>query len=881
MPTAQSNQPLWHFHGRAVPLIGRAKPLHSLRELVRSAAESQRCLTALLTGPLGIGKSRLLQHFTATLPEHVGHARSVHLACRPDLSGPAQIFARFLRARFEVPPSLPRGPTRQLLQQALSGLLGEGTHAQTLSDTICDFIGLSAPQRGSEPTLSPADELILTSLAELLRLDGRQRPLVIAIDNLHLASADFLTFLTRLSARIQNAAVVFVCTARSQKQPALAQFSAQLQPPNLQIELPTLSDREAERLLNSLLSPVGAPLPEGYLRSTLEKALGNPLALEQIVQLQIDRGVIEIRGDRWLIHDRHLDDTRISESPHERVRQKLSALSQIERGLLEKASVIGEVFYLDCLQSLHRAQIDPEWWQIDEQWDLESPDALEEPLESLQSQHLVQRLVDPPLAGTQAYVFRHSIEREVIYADLDDTQRALLHRQVARWLSARAQAGQESPTEWIAEHWAKGGDPRLAAQAYLEAGERAMARHANPDAAHYFALALEAFPAEQRQDRAQAYGALGRAQVFLGQYPQAQKNFQEFLRLAWQLNDLRAAGLAYTGLGRASRGLAAYSEAQRHFKRALLFFRRVEDLRGLASVADELGRIYRIQGRLDRAEERIREALRLRTFIKDERSMAVSLHQLGNLYTEHGQFKKAAQRYREALNMARRQEDQRTVADILTSTGQICYYRGQYERAITVWREALPLATGVGDRRQQGRLYTHLGAALLRLDRLDESQEQLEAASALLDALGDRHGLCAAWLFQAQLFLQLSELDRAQRRAEQALERATALGAPTLAGLAHRCLGQVCSRTLYADQEGQGQSRIQAAQAHFLQADQALRAAGNLSEQAQTHLLFGAFLAEIGRATPARTHLQRAATLFTQLEHRTALERTERILSAL
>ncbi len=883
MSSASARQSgLWHFYGHPTPFVGRVKPMHCLREAVRNAIVQRTRHAVLVTGPAGIGKSRLLYEFTDSLEEHVENARIVAVACRPDASPPYRILLRLLRRRFQVAGGLTAEQVRDAIARGIVEVMGAGSGAQ--AHAICHLVGLPFPESrhvdavGGDP--AQIAEQAIEAFAGLLSMDAQRRPLVLAIDNLHLARDESLTLLQAVAQRVQGAPLVFVAAARPSEREAMRQFMRNLQRVGETVSLPELSDREGRKVLEGLLARAEA-IPDAFVRRTLEKAFGNPLSIEQIVQLQVERDAIEVRGDRWVVHADRLDDTRIPGTLRDVVRSKLERLDPLERSVLEKAAVVGEVFWLACVDVLRRANEGRQWDDGDRLWSSnQRSDELARVIDSLRRRHILVRLPQSSIEGTRAYSFKHSVEREVIYEGLRRSQRAQLHRIVAQWLESHGGLGAEAPVELIARHWERGEHPAKAASYYVDAGQRAFRQHTNAEAVELFTRALACLSDDDAVQRIQVFHDLGRVHLMLGDAPEALGCFQQMLDLAWTLDDENMGGLAYNNMGKAYRMLGEYDLAIEQLKHAVVLFRRVEDIRGIASSADEMGRVHRLRGDLDRAEERIREGLRLREFLGDERSVAVSMHHLGNVHTERGAFREAAQILRDALVLARKTNDQRTVADVLISTGAICYHRGELDQATTVWREALGIARHLGDRVQRGILLNNIGATLTRLNRLDEAQDTLREAIELLEALGDRRSLADALRNQAEVRLRLGDYDRALELASDALAAAEEVGARGIAGMARRTLGEVCSRTLY-DEHGGVSSQAHDAEQHFLAGLDDLRGVGLEAELTHTLFAYGSFLAELGRGEDAHARLSEALAAYERLGIPDGADRARRILSAL
>ncbi len=879
-----SGESPWHFYGRPTAFVGRVKELHRLREAVRNAIDDQRRRSVLVLGDAGLGKTRLLSEFVDSLDEHVDAVTVLNAACRREAGPPYIVFRRLLMQRFYAAPDEAPEAARAKLQAGISQVLGDDAAGEEAAHFIGHLVGLRFPR--SKHILSVdadprrIEERAVAAFVRMLLADAARTPMVVWIDDLHHASDESVQLLLKLSKGVHAAPIVFLASARSTFATKHKQFCHEIGRVGDVLEVRALSDRECTRVVEGLLDRVEA-LPDDFVRQTVEKAFGNPLSLEQIVELHIERGVIQVDGDRWTVHPEKLDDTRIPVGLRDVVRSKLARLSPLERRVLEKAAVIGDVFWSGCVDVLRRVDEGHQWDDADRLWSTERrTEELLRVFEALRRRHIILRAPQSKFAKHAQYTFKHLLEREVLFEGIEGPRRARYHRLVAQWLEAQAQSEDEALVEQVAQHWERGHNPRKAAAWYILAGDRALDRHVNQEAIGLYRKALQCLTDDDALERMGVFHKLGRVHMVVGDHAEALAHFQEMLRLAWQLDDVKHGGLAYNKMGQAYRALGEYALALEHFKNGLALFRRVEDIRGVAASADDIGRVHRLRGNLDRAEERVREGLRLRRYLEDDRSVAVSLYHLGNIHTERGDFKKAVATMREALELARATDDHKTVADILNSIGVVCAHRGDHERALSLWEESLEVARLLGERRQEGILLNNLGEVELLLDRSEEGRAKLEQAVAILEDVGDRFALSDALRNLAAVHLKRDAYPKAKEYAERALAEARDVGARGQAGLAARTLGEVYSRTLF-DITPDRDARIAAAAAHFDDAIRDLEAVGLEAELGKTLLAHGAFLTELGREDEAKVQLTRARALFERLDMKGALERVRRILDHL
>ena len=169
---------------------------------------------------------------------------------------------------------------------------------------------------------------------------------------------------------------------------------------------------------------------------------------------------------------------------------RIDRLPETERTVLRRAAVAGRVFWSGAIEELG-----------------------DSPIKGGELHDLVERdfLVLEPrstIRGEEAYRFKHVLIRDVAYAGLSKSSRALLHRQMAQWLAERPVADElveirafhlDVATQ-LAEELEGAVPEELAtetADALEQAGRRALAREAN-NVARRLLLALGRARAEPR-----------------------------------------------------------------------------------------------------------------------------------------------------------------------------------------------------------------------------------------------------------------------------------------------------------------------------------------------------------------------------------------------
>ena len=423
------------------PLVGRSSELARLGiELGRAKAE-RTCRTITIVGEPGVGKSRLAAELVASLG---GDALVLEGRCLPYGNG------------------ITYWPLVEIVRRLdLDDVLAHETDADAVRARILEAVGRAEPR-------SRSDELYW-AIRRLLEALGRDGPVVVVLDDVQWAEPAFLDLIEYLTGWSRDAAVLVCCLARSE--------FAEIRPGWPMLRLDPLGAADATALLENIAGPL-----ERTAATELGRATGgNPLFLEEMVRMLDEHGRLVERAG---VIEAELGSLPVPDTIQAVLAARLDRLDADEREVLQRASVIGQVF----------------WWGP--MAELTPPDRVGAVAGQLQS--LVRKgLLRPDrqtLAGEDGFRFAHILVRDAAYDSTPKGLRGDLHERFADWLEPRA-AEQPELDEILGHH--------------LEQA-RALRLELRPGRAEEEALATRAFEALTRAGRrALARGDLHAAQTLL------------------------------------------------------------------------------------------------------------------------------------------------------------------------------------------------------------------------------------------------------------------------------------------------------------------------------------------------------------------------------
>ena len=436
------------------PLVGRQLELELvLAALARSQSERETQLVTLVGVP-GIGKSRLVFETLRVVDEAPELVWWRQGRCLPYGEGVTfWALGEMVKAQAGILDTDSTAEAAGKLRRALEDVAPE--QAEELERHLRPLVGLAREGARDTSESFAAWRAFFESLAEL-------RPLVLVFEDLHWADDGMLDFVDHLADWARGVPILVLATARPElleRRPGWG--GGKLNATTL--ALSPLSDAETAELVGVLAAQT--TLPADVRGAVLARAAGNPLYAEQYVRMLADRA-----GDPSALD--------LPETVQGIIAARLDALPPGEKTLLQRASVIGKVFWQGALVALG----DPD-------------DGLELRLHGLERKDIVRRERRSSVAGETEYAFRHALLRDVAYGQIPRGTRSDLHRRAAGWIETLSERV-EDRAEMLAYHW--GEAAAYARQAGLDtAGLDERARAALADAAER-ATALGAFHAAAR-----------------------------------------------------------------------------------------------------------------------------------------------------------------------------------------------------------------------------------------------------------------------------------------------------------------------------------------------------------------------------------------------
>jgi class 3 adenylate cyclase len=440
------------------PLVGREEELGHLRRRWERARRGAGQLT-LIVGEPGIGKSRLVEEFRATLGE-TPHT-FVELSSSQLLQNtPLHPIAEWGRQRFGADE-----PADRRLTDLENTLRLIRLDASEYAPLIAPLVDIPLPEQRAAK-FAP-EELRRRQLAALVTwfLSGaRSQPVALAFEDLHWADPTSLELMQTLAERGALAPLFIIATARPEFRPPWS-----LRSHHSVISLSPLDRADVAQMVAELAARHA--LSREVVEGVSERTGGVPLFVEEVTRLLLERG--EAGGLQ-----------AIPPTLQQSLAARLDRLGE-GREVAQIRAVLGRDFTYALLRAVAPvAAVDDRGAALSERGYTEA--ALQSALDRLAGADL---LIAEGAGAQAAYRFKHALIQDAAYDSLLKSRRQALHRRAAENLAGQPQRAAAEP-EVIAHHFTEAGLDDLAIEWWGKAGDQALRRSAFQEAIAHLGKAI-------------------------------------------------------------------------------------------------------------------------------------------------------------------------------------------------------------------------------------------------------------------------------------------------------------------------------------------------------------------------------------------------------
>jgi class 3 adenylate cyclase/tetratricopeptide (TPR) repeat protein len=414
------------FDGLEAPMTGRDVELRLVKDLFHAAVDRRQPRLLLVTGPAGVGKTRLGWEFEKYVD---GLADPVYWHRGRALSyGDGAAFwalGEMIRGRVGIAEDDTPDVVALRLAAGIQEHIADPAEQAYVQARLARLLGV--PADDSTPLVGP--ELFAGWRIFVERL-AQDRPVAMLIEDAQYADTGTLDFLEHLldwTRDIPLFVIVFSRPELESRRPRLG-----VGPNRTAIALDPLGLDS----MNSLLASLVPGLPDETRQTVADQSDGIPLFAVETVRSLIDQGTVAIDGDRFrLVGD--IGKLQVPRTLRQLLVARVDALDPAGRALVSDASVLGISFSRDSLTAVTSV--------VGEQ--------VERGLQDLVRRGLFEISADALSPEQGQYRFTHGMLRQVAYETLTLRDRKQRHLAVAAFLADGFPGGRDEVAELIAQHF--------------------------------------------------------------------------------------------------------------------------------------------------------------------------------------------------------------------------------------------------------------------------------------------------------------------------------------------------------------------------------------------------------------------------------------------
>jgi tetratricopeptide (TPR) repeat protein len=755
---------------KATTLVGRHEEIAAL-SAVLTEAEGGHGVTALITGPGGIGKTSLVRWLEDVARSHNLWVRWGY--CLPELHEPffpmEQIFRSngkdeqegrgkgsggskglplaFIPLKGQATSGLRRGMGQgpgwnesegdarpmetPLAFVPLDKETAQGGDKERPMDASLAFMPLSKETaRSSFTSRAPAN--VLLDYLSRIENESTEHPCVIFLDDFQWADPDSVQALRFLSRNIKRMPVLIVVTMREDevKDPSFQEALSEMRRGGLVKDVPLagLREKEAQQLLEKAIqAPLESDKAATAVHFLVDLTGGNPYFFLETVRHLQDTGMVRMGGRKAIVEvpvggSSGEVESIVPDSVTALLARRLETLTKDQTDLLEGASVIGHEFEVAPLQDL-----------------LGTPGgSVIRLLKELSSK---RDLVVPKGEDGTKYAFAHALLWDTVRRSVPEEKRKEWAGKLASWWEAHLPAD----VERIATLYELGGLNAKALASVNRVIEISMQTHSHERVAKYFEIGLKMMEQEGEPVEGMTRWGLSIVDNLRGDGADHNWNTSIYRRLL-QLGPPEP--LSWELLARLTNEITMDQtrEARQLFNKVQEATRRRPEMvsKGLlGKIAVANSWLLYFEGDSNGSIERAREALSL--LPEDERLFrGLTLWHMGWVDADLSRFDEATDSLEKGLTIAKAGKLLGLTPLLLNLKGTIALMTGDNTEAESCYSEASATCRSLGQVMNRCGLLANLAQARIQMGDIDGAESAAREALRIADAFNRPYGQSCA-----------------------------------------------------------------------------------------------------------------------------------------
>jgi len=446
------------FRGVPTRMIGRQKELDQLKAGFIKASKHNTPVPVTVRSSIGMGKSRLIYEFVSWLISQAQHDLDF-MRCRDyrtetTFAPLIDLVVRLVGAETGDDPAALKLKTAAYLDE----LELDDSDRARVEASILNLLGIETSRipillpfaNDPEQLKSAIREGILT----LYRTRAAKRPMILAVEDLHMASDPFLDLLATL-ASCENLPILIIMSFRPEADQRV-EDRFEFHEERVHCVLEPLGDIDSNEMINDLLQRI-ENIPDELITRVMNVSEGRPLFIEEILSDLVERDIIICGDESWEIKLSKAKDVTLPQSIESAILSRVDALPEPCREALQIASVVGDV----CWDTLIKDFGIPETRSV---------------LNILEERQFIRFRRITQILKTKEFVFLLPAVRETLEHHVLRKVKVRWHDAIAEWIEARVKGEHEYFDRLKGHHHFEAGNVTNALPYRLRSGNKAEER---------------------------------------------------------------------------------------------------------------------------------------------------------------------------------------------------------------------------------------------------------------------------------------------------------------------------------------------------------------------------------------------------------------------
>lgn len=789
----------------AAPLIGREAEAAEVMSIVERAREGTGD-GLIIAGAEGMGKGSIIRE----------------VALRAQLRG-----ARIFVGRCPVNRKTIYAPFFDIFQQMLSAVNPSADAALEIRQMLTPILADEGEGHESLGRKYRLYNRLVQSIQDfngVLNVEFAASPLVLVLEDLQWADPSTAELFTFLVGEARSSSLVVLGTLTTERKidstpDEVVSRQAEVwvdRARDHSIPILRLNPLSEEMVRENVEAILGEPgLTHELVRWVMWESGGSPLNIRRVVDYLISHRYLRSSVDGWIADMDRIQYLRIPGGAGAVWTEKLDALAQGHRRMLDQAAVLGEQFDIELLSWLCELPLEEVYVTVRE----------------ISRMGLLDELPDG-----SGFRFPQTSLRESIYGSMSERDRAEAHQRAAVYLERRYKSGVHELLGQVAYHFARGVSQKEAVEYSILAAEQAATALAHEQAAEFYRVALELMDISGEEDRKpEIRERLGDAYFRSNNLRGAMQVYQFLLKSAqahgaaeevdpWQADIMKKIGKVLarrsewnSALSYFENARAAYAAGDRRLDVAEMLNRMawieidkgdfeeaekagleaIEMLRG-ASLAPALGYTKNIlgvvssaRGNLERAKALFEEALQVALEIGSQQLAKVTTNNLADVLYKLGEWDESLRHHRTNLELSEAEGDLWDVVVSCSQIGTIAYGRGNFKEARELFERSQRIAQKLGAPELEVGALEHLGECLEMVGDWGAARECYERCLTIQGFDDNRAARVSVYVPLARLLARTGDIAKAISYAQKAYETSERTRDQRLQAAASLLLAQV------------------------------------------------------------------------------------------